>query len=395
MRHFLQYWKVQQADENSDKPLEHTASAQFEKVSAGDVLWIVTIRNHHLKLLGRLHVAKLVSQQEAERHFNDEALYEAQFHAIAKDGTVEKIREIETQDLAIQLRFNSDRDRLTLARPGRTDGKQLQSIRELTNESVALLEARWNKEGTTVRNPPWSRDEVILALDTYFQNNPLRINKDHAAVIELSTILNELGERLGKKVSSDFRNPNGAYMKLCNFLHLDPAYEGTGLSSVSTMDRAIWEEYSNSRDELRALAASIRSTIASSEELAPASIAAGEEEEFPEGALKFRQHTTRERNRELVRKAKNRAKILRGRLDCEICGFNFTSIYGVIGEDFIECHHTIPVSKLIPNSKTRIEDVALLCANCHRMVHRRRPWLRIQELRSLLQSKTAAIKPLI
>ena len=67
-------------------------------------------------------------------------------------------------------------------------------------------------------------------------------------------------------------------------------------------------------------------------------------------------------------------------------------MYGLIGEDFIECHHTLPVSELTPDSKTRIEDIALLCANCHRMVHRRRPWLRIEDLRKLLQAKAAAAR---
>jgi hypothetical protein len=33
---------------------------------------------------------------------------------------------------------------------------------------------------------------------------------------------------------------------------------------------------------------------------------------------------------------------------------------------------------------TRLSDLALLCSNCHRMVHRRRPWLRLGQLTSLL-----------
>jgi putative restriction endonuclease len=30
---------------------------------------------------------------------------------------------------------------------------------------------------------------------------------------------------------------------------------------------------------------------------------------------------------------------------------------------------------------TRLEDLALLCANCHRMIHRASPWLSVEELR--------------
>lgn len=42
------------------------------------------------------------------------------------------------------------------------------------------------------RNPPWERDELILALDLYFQHKPTSISKAHATVVELSNILNQL-----------------------------------------------------------------------------------------------------------------------------------------------------------------------------------------------------------
>ena len=47
-----------------------------------------------------------------------------------------------------------------------------------------------------------------------------------------------------------------------------------------------------------------------------------------------------------------------GQLICEVCGFDFAERYGKLGKDFIECHHTVPVSELKPNSKTHLEDVA-------------------------------------
>jgi predicted HNH restriction endonuclease len=109
-----------------------------------------------------------------------------------------------------------------------------------------------------------------------------------------------------------------------------------------------------------------------------------EEEEFPEGALLYRAHITRERNTRLLRCAKLRAKLLHGHLCCEACGFDFFEMYGEVGEDYIECHHTVPVSDLTPQSRTQIRDIALLCANCHRIVHRRRPWLTLNELKRLI-----------
>jgi len=110
-----------------------------------------------------------------------------------------------------------------------------------------------------------------------------------------------------------------------------------------------------------------------------------EEEDFPEGKVLYRKHRTRERNRELVKKAKDKRKKEAGVLKCDVCQFNFFEKYGDIGTDYIECHHTKPVSELEDSDKTQLKDIALVCANCHRMLHRKRPWLSIEQLKSLLE----------
>lgn len=104
---------------------------------------------------------------------------------------------------------------------------------------------------------------------------------------------------------------------------------------------------------------------------------------FPEGGAVERIHTLRERNSEVIRLAKSLAS-KRGPLSCQICGFDFHRRYGRAGQGYIEAHHTIPVSELMEGAETRVEDIALVCANCHRMLHRRRPWLTMGELKSLL-----------
>jgi Predicted restriction endonuclease len=93
--------------------------------------------------------------------------------------------------------------------------------------------------------------------------------------------------------------------------------------------------------------------------------------EFPEGKLVMRAHLRRERNLALVKKAKQRFLDDHGSLYCEACGFSYVSKYKqAIAADFIEAHHMVPVSTLNDESVTKIEDMAMLCADCHRMVHR-------------------------
>jgi putative restriction endonuclease len=105
---------------------------------------------------------------------------------------------------------------------------------------------------------------------------------------------------------------------------------------------------------------------------------------FEEGKKKLKQHIVRERNPQVIKLAKQHFKEIHGKLFCEICSFDFFERYGEIGEDFIEGHHTIPVSELEEGQKTKIEDIALVCSNCHKMLHRRRPWLCKEELKKLI-----------
>lgn len=75
-----------------------------------------------------------------------------------------------------------------------------------------------------------------------------------------------------------------------------------------------------------------------------------------------------------LRKAKIDSHLLQhGSVFCENCEFDFAKAYPVIGEGFIEVHHKKQLAALMPSEKTYISDLALLCANCHRMVHRSKP----------------------
>ncbi len=107
---------------------------------------------------------------------------------------------------------------------------------------------------------------------------------------------------------------------------------------------------------------------------------------FPEGAEKRRLHLIRERNRTLVAKAKSFALEQDPMLRCQVCGFSFTERYGEHGHKFIEAHHKQPIAELKPGSRTRLEDIALVCANCHRMLHYGDRTLSIQELKDLLHA---------
>jgi 5-methylcytosine-specific restriction protein A len=110
-----------------------------------------------------------------------------------------------------------------------------------------------------------------------------------------------------------------------------------------------------------------------------------EELEFPEGREVERKHKQRERNTRLVELAKEKFKKQNGSLYCQICHFDFYQKYGEIGKDFIEAHHTLPIRDMVKNQITKIEDIAMVCPNCHRILHRKRPWLTMSDLNNIIK----------
>lgn len=237
-----------------------------------------------------------------------------------------------------------------------------------------------------IKNPPWTRDELILALELYFRFNPSHISASHPEVVQLSKILNDLTIHTNRPDATRFRNPNSVYMNLCNFLRLDPAYTGTGLQAGSKKDKEVWKEFANNHERLRAVAEAIRKSGEFSN-IGYAFI--DEEDEAPEGEILFRLHKSRECSTSLIRKKKVLSLQKHGYIGCDICGFVFNEYYGSLGDGFIECHHTMPISQLRPGESTKLKELALVCANCHRMLHRGGDLLTIAKLQEIVQANTS------
>ena len=148
----------------------------------------------------------------------------------------------------------------------------------------------------------------------------------------------------------------------------------------------MWNEFFEDRGRLRNIENAIRNGAAERQKNTRPVSNLDEEEEFPEGRILTRLHRERERNPRLVTNTTRAALSKHGRLFCRACGFDFREPYGDLGEGFIECHHLLPLS-VAQQSKPKLKDIALLCSNCHRMVHRHRPWLKMDKLTSLLAKK--------
>lgn len=101
-----------------------------------------------------------------------------------------------------------------------------------------------------------------------------------------------------------------------------------------------------------------------------------------EGEVRLRvvAHRSRERKLRTAKLAEHRGK--HASLRCEVCAFDFDKVYGV---EYAEVHHLRPLAKAPGTQVTKLSDLAVLCANCHRVAHldRARP-LSLRRLRALL-----------
>ena len=105
------------------------------------------------------------------------------------------------------------------------------------------------------------------------------------------------------------------------------------------------------------------------------------EHQYEEGARQLREASYFKRNTKLVIEAKN----LYG-YTCQACGFNFKDTYGELGENYIECHHKNPLSERNTELYSTISDIDVLCSNCHRMIHRKNPAMKMDELKSIMKT---------
>jgi 5-methylcytosine-specific restriction enzyme A len=240
-----------------------------------------------------------------------------------------------------------------------------------------------------MRNPKWHRDEIILALDLYFSPTRGSLDAKNPNIIELSKILNSLPLFYNKPDEAKFRNPNGVTLKLSNFLPFDPNYTGKGMTSGSKLDKELFYEFQNKKEELRSITAEIKKIVADDD--LNGKLYSIEEDEMTqgdavvEGQTIYKLHKFRERNKEIVKRKKEQALTLYGKLTCEACIFVFEEFYGNIGKGFIECHHLTPLSKFKVETKTTLDSLGLVCSNCHKMLHKKIDTLSLQDLKMMIK----------
>lgn len=88
----------------------------------------------------------------------------------------------------------------------------------------------------------------------------------------------------------------------------------------------------------------------------------------------------------LERSASARAECIAAKgVCCLCCGIDFGERYGALGKGFIHVHHQETLATGVRQTNP-IDDLVPVCPNCHAMLHRSNPPMRIEELRRRIRN---------
>jgi 5-methylcytosine-specific restriction protein A len=232
-------------------------------------------------------------------------------------------------------------------------------------------------------NPRWTDEELVLALELIDRRGWSGGNSATPDYIELSRVLR--GANFPRFASADesFRSPNSVSMKLANLRGANP--QASGGLKATRREMELVQQFLESPDVMRALAQTLRRDAGASGITTAVPVGELDDEEARvaiEGGPAHVLALRRERSRPLRRAKIRQAARLGQAIACEACAFDFQATYGDLGRSYIEVHHRTPLH-VTGETASALDDLALLCANCHRMVHRR-GWMSVESVADLV-----------
>ncbi|WP_086793022.1 HNH endonuclease [Streptomyces thermovulgaris] len=248
-----------------------------------------------------------------------------------------------------------------------------------------------------MRVPEWTEDELVLVGALVVKNGWRELRTEDRAVQELSDLLRSLPIHGPEALAlPSFRSPGSVSRKSADFMTNHESYAGKA-TRCGKLTRLMIDAFTHREAEMLQAAQAIEEGIGSGElqRLPPQPDELDDSGHTAiEGRLLVRRALVRERDPKLRMLKIKQVQRSQRSLSCEVCGFDFARVYGSLGQDYIEVHHITPLHAS-GSRETRLDDLACLCANCHRMCHRSLPgesWRTPDALRKLMQ-KSAANTP--
>ncbi|MFF4230224.1 HNH endonuclease [Streptomyces sp. NPDC001820] len=223
-----------------------------------------------------------------------------------------------------------------------------------------------------MRSPAWTWDELLLICSRVVNNDWRQLRAYQPATGELAELLQSLPlHEAAVRDLPEFRSVTSVSRKSADLITSRPGYTGPATRG-GRLTRLVAEAFTSREAEMLQAAHAIENGIGSGELvlIPPQPDEVAEDgTTAPEGRLLARWALSRERDPRLRRLKINQARSRGLPLQCAACAFHFERTYGELGRNYIEVHHVLPLHISGP-CETKLEDLAFLCANCHRMCHR-------------------------
>ncbi|SHG42080.1 HNH endonuclease [Pedobacter caeni] len=250
------------------------------------------------------------------------------------------------------------------------------SISSSRSSNVALTQIKG-------RNPDWNREELILALDLYFNLEHGQMHKGNIEVIALSKLLRDLNTHEIVADPQKFRNPSGISRRLGNFKTMDSGYSGEGLTNSGKLAKEIWDEFVKDKRKLKLEAGLIRNTVLQLSNLED------KKEDLPIRAdrlsFNYNYHKNLESNPLTIELKINETLNTRSGLECSICKFSFHEYYGEIGRGLIEIHFDKNLDTKNSYDRIDLDDFILVCGNCHKIIDKYYSAITSTDLKNLIK----------
>ena len=218
-------------------------------------------------------------------------------------------------------------------------------------------------------NAPFTRDEVILALDVLYFSESKNLSPNSDVIRDLSELLRRLPIYSAESRRQDFRTIPGVSRQITGFrASLKNAKNNP---HIGRMFYSVAEEYRGRYDELHMIAQAIRRNEPFLDGLFGADT---ESEGFPEGILLGHLHR-------MIERRDGKGVPLDER--CSICQLQPELLYQPCGS-LLEQHLVVAPAELDGATHYNAADFITVCPNCHAALHRVRPWLDKSKKETLL-----------
>ncbi|MDJ0106532.1 HNH endonuclease [Rhodococcus erythropolis] len=238
----------------------------------------------------------------------------------------------------------------------------------------------------------WKLEEQVLACDLLYQNNWLTIPERDPRIVQLSNFLRS--QWVYSASIPEYRSTNSVHRKIEDLRTAHPDHAGTAtrggrlsaqVASAFAADPSTMQRLALSLNETGQLDLPLDYVESEVDEQPPLTDTASVAELVTavEGRAIRRMVQVYERDPKLRKQKIALSWKIRGSIACEVCDFDFEKTYPQHGEGYVEVHHVAPLHS-IGITTNGVDDLVLLCSNCHRMIHRSAKWLTPEELRAIV-----------